>query len=253
MYLCQCYIQEMAKTAGIVVIGNEILSGKTVDENSGYLARELRSLGVDLRKVSVVSDELDLIAAEVREFSKTFDFVFTSGGVGPTHDDLTMDGIAAAFGQKLRRHPELEAVLRHYYSSDLIEGNLRMADVPEGARLVGGKGMWFPVVAVQNVFIFPGVPEILRRKFERIKEMFRETPYHLREVFLRADEGQIAGILHELLAKFPDLMLGSYPYFDNPVYSIKLTLESKDPEYVDRAHVDLLDKLSAIRLKPVKV
>jgi molybdenum cofactor synthesis domain-containing protein len=253
MYLCQCYIQQMAKTAAIVVIGNEILSGKTMDENSGYLARELRSLGVDLRKISVIPDELDLIAAEVRAFSKAFDFVFTSGGVGPTHDDLTMGGIAAAFGQRVRRHPELEAILRHYYSSDLIEGNLRMADIPEGARLVGGKGMWFPVIAVENVFIFPGVPEILRRKFERIKEMFRGTPYYLREVFLRADEGQIAGILHELLAEFPELMLGSYPYFDNPTYSIKLTLESKDPQYVDRANADLLEKLSAICLTPVKV
>lgn len=253
MCLCQCYIQQMAKTAGIIVIGNEILSGKTVDENSGYLARELRALGVNLQKIAVIPDELDLIAAEVRAFSKTFDFVFTSGGVGPTHDDLTMEGIAIAFDQQIRRQPELEAILRYHYSSDLLEGNLRMADVPEGARLVGGKGAWFPVVAVENVFIFPGVPEILRRKFERIKEMFRESPYHLREVFLCADEGQIAGILHELLAEYPDLMLGSYPYFDNPVYSIKLTLESKDSQYVERAKADLLQKLSTIRLSPVQV
>src|SRR5579884_2407614 len=172
MYFYQCYIHQMAKTAAIVVIGNEILSGKTQDENALFLARELRELGVDLRKISVIPDELDLIAAEVRGFSAEFDFVFTTGGVGPTHDDVTMDGIAIAFGQKIRRHPELEAILRHYYNADLIEGNLRMADVPDGARLVGGKGMWFPVVAGENVFIFPGVPEILQRKFNRIKEMF---------------------------------------------------------------------------------
>ena len=244
---------DMAKTAGIVVIGNEILSGKTQDENSGYLSRELRGLGVDVRKITVIPDELDLIATEVRDFSKAFDWVFTTGGVGPTHDDLTMDGIAAAFGQKVRRDPELEAILSHFYSSDLIAGNLRMADIPEGARLVGGKGMWFPVIAVENVFIFPGVPEILHRKFDRIKEMFRDAPYHLREVFLRADEGQIAGILHEILAEYPDLMLGSYPYFDNPVYSIKLTLESKDLQYVERARADLLEKLASIRLTPVQV
>jgi FAD synthetase len=243
----------MARTAGIIVIGNEILSGKTRDENSLYLVRELRDLGVDVRKISVIPDELDVISKEVREFSNTCDYVFTTGGVGPTHDDLTMAGIAAAFGQKIRRHPELESTLRRYYSDDLIGGNLRMADVPEGARLVGGKGMWFPVIAVENVFIFPGVPEILHRKFERIKEMFRDAPYHLREVFLRADEGQIASILHEVLAEYPDLMLGSYPYFDNPVYSIKLTLESKDLAYVERAHSSLLGRLSDIRLTPVKV
>jgi molybdenum cofactor synthesis domain-containing protein len=242
----------MSKSAGIIVIGNEILSGKTRDENSPYLARELRALGVDVRKISVIPDELDLISKEVREFSTSCDYVFTTGGVGPTHDDLTMAGIAGAFGRRLYRDPELEMVLRYYYARDLVEGNLRMADIPEGARLVGGKGAWFPVVAVENVYIFPGVPEILQRKFERIKESFREAPFHLREVFLKADEGQIAGILHRVLADFPELLLGSYPYFDNPVYSIKLTLESKDAAYLDRAHGVLLVELAKIQLDPVK-
>jgi molybdenum cofactor synthesis domain-containing protein len=182
----------MSKTAGIVVIGNEILSGKTRDENSPYLVRELRELGVDVRKISVIPDELVLISNEVREFSNANDYVFTTGGVGPTHDDLTMDGIAGAFGRSIRRHPDLEAILRHYYAQDLVEAYLRMADIPEGARLVGSQGLWFPVIAVENVFIFPGVPEILRRKFDRIKEMFREAPFHLCEVYLRADEGRIS-------------------------------------------------------------
>jgi molybdenum cofactor synthesis domain-containing protein len=243
----------MAKTAGIIVIGNEILSGKTRDENSPYLVHELRELGVNVRKISVIPDELTWISTEVLLFSRSFDCVFTTGGVGPTHDDLTMDGIAAAFGRKVYRHPQLEATLRSYYSQDLVEGNLRMADVPEGTRLVGGRGMWFPVIAVENVYIFPGVPEILRRKFERVKEMFREEPYHLREVYLRADEGQIAALLHDVLEKFPELMLGSYPYFNNPLYSIKLTLESKDRSYVDQAHLTLLEELAKIQLSPVTV
>jgi molybdopterin-biosynthesis enzyme MoeA-like protein len=126
-----------------------------------------------------------------------------------------------------------------------------MADVPEGARLVGDKALWFPVVAVENVYIFPGVPEILQKKFERIKETFRESPFYLHEIFLKADEGQIAETLHRLLADFPDLLLGSYPYFDNPVYSIKLTLESKDLGYLDRARCTLLDMLAKIDLHPV--
>lgn len=242
----------MSKTAGIIVIGNEILSGKTRDENSPYLVHELRGLGVDVRKISVIPDELNLISDEVREFSGTYDYVFTTGGVGPTHDDLTMDGIAGAFGRRILRHPDLEVSLRHFYSEELVQGNLRMADVPEGARLVGGKGMWFPVVAVENVYIFPGVPEILQRKFERIKETFREAPFHLRQIFLQADEGQIAAILHQLLADFPELLLGSYPYLDNPAYSIKLTLESKDAEYVDRAQSALIAALATIHIVPVK-
>lgn len=240
----------MAKTAGIIVIGNEILSGKTRDENSLFLAQELRELGVDVRKMVVIADELPLISEEVRLFANSYDYVFTTGGVGPTHDDLTMEGIAQAFGRRISRNTQLEETIRQHYPQDVLEPNLRMADVPEGARLVG-KGLAFPVVAVENVFIFPGVPEILRRKFDRIKEMFREAPYHLREVYLRADEGKITALLHEVVNRYPELLLGSYPYFDNPSYSIKLTLESKDVEYLDGAYTLLLSGLSKIELKPV--
>jgi molybdenum cofactor synthesis domain-containing protein len=243
----------MPKSAGILVIGNEILSGKTVDENSGFLARELRELGVDVRKVSVISDDVETIGLEVRAFSSAHDYVFTSGGVGPTHDDLTMDGIARAFDRKIHRNAQLETVLRGYYPAELVEPNLRMADVPEGARLIGGPGLWFPVVAVENVFIFPGVPEILRKKFSRIREMFRDAPYHLKEVYLRADEGQIAAILHGVLARFPELLLGSYPYFDDRAYSVKLTLESKEPAYLDAAHDMLVEELARIDLAPLTV
>jgi molybdenum cofactor synthesis domain-containing protein len=241
----------MSKTAGIIVIGNEILSGKTRDENSPYLVRELRDLGVDVRKICVVPDELHLISNEVKNFSNTYDYVFTTGGVGPTHDDLTMVGIAGAFGLAIRRNSELEANIRQFYAPELIDGNLRMADVPEGARLLGGQGLWFPVIAVENVYIFPGVPEILRKKFDRIKETFRDAPFHLREIYLKADEGQIAATLHDVLAEFPNLLLGSYPYFDNRDYSIKLTLESKDDAYLERAHASLISQLAAINLRPL--
>jgi len=241
----------MSKTAGILVIGNEILSGKTVDENSVFLVRELRELGVDVRKISVIPDDAETIALEVHSFSKSFDYVFTTGGVGPTHDDLTMEGIARGFGQKIQRNPDLEAALRGYYAAELVEPNLRMADVPDGARLIGGPGLWFPVIVVQNVFIFPGVPEIFQRKFRQLREMFREKPYYLRQVFLRADEGQIAAILNDVLERFPDLLLGSYPYFDDRAYSIKLTLESKDSSYLENAHKALLDELARIDLIPV--
>ena len=241
----------MSKTAGILIIGNEILSGKTADENAVFLVRELRELGVDVRKISVIADDVETIAAEVRSFSRTFEYVFTTGGVGPTHDDLTMEGIARAFGRKIKREPELEVALRGYYAGALVEPNLRMADVPEGARFVGAPGLWFPVIVVENVYIFPGVPEIFQRKFRRIREMFRDEPYYMREVFLRADEGQIAAVLHDVLARFPNLLLGSYPYFDDRAYSIKLTLESKDSSYLDAAHELLLSELARIDLVPV--
>jgi molybdopterin-biosynthesis enzyme MoeA-like protein len=199
----------------------------------------------------VAPDELHLISNEVKNFSNTYDYVFTTGGVGPTHDDLTMVGIAAAFGLAIQRNSELEANIRQFYAPELIDGNLRMADVPEGARLLGGQGLWFPVIAVENVYIFPGVPEILRKKFDRIKETFRDAPFHLREIYLKADEGQIAATLHDVLAEFPNLLLGSYPYFDNRDYSIKLTLESKDDAYLERAHASLISQLAAINLRPL--
>jgi molybdenum cofactor synthesis domain-containing protein len=242
----------MSKSAGVLVIGNEILSGKTADENAVFLVRELRELGVDVRRISVIPDEVETIASEVRAFSSAYDSVFTTGGVGPTHDDLTMEGVALAFGRRIVRNPELEAALRGYYSPELVEPNLRMADVPEGTRLIGGPGMWFPVIVVENVFVFPGVPEIFQRKFLKIRELFRETPYRLREVYLRADEGQIAAILHGVLARFPELLLGSYPYFDDRAYSIKLTLESKDSAYLDAAYDLLLSELARIDLVPVR-
>lgn len=242
----------MVKTAGILVIGNEILSGKTRDENSPFLARELRSLGVDVRKIAAIPDQLDVIAEEARAFSSSYDHVFTSGGVGPTHDDLTMDGIARAFNRRIVRYAELVAALQRLYAEDVLGPNLRMADVPEGARLVGA-GLIFPVIAVENVYIFPGVPEILQRKFERIKDLFREAPYRLREIFLRDDEGRVAATLHRVLDQFPELLLGSYPYFDDRPYSIKLTLESKDGDYLERASSLLLEELKKIRVEPLSL
>ncbi len=233
----------MSKTAGIVVIGNEILSGRTRDENTPYLLTELRDLGVDVRRVSVVSDELESIRDEVREFAEAFDYVFTSGGVGPTHDDVTIAGIAAAFRRGIERSPELESILRRYYQEIVTEATLRMADVPEGAQLVTRGRMLFPVIAVENVYIFPGVPEILVAKFEGIKEMFRQDPYFVLEVFLRAEESGIADVLNGVLDRFPDVSLGSYPTFSNPNYTVKLTLESKDKTYLDKAHAFLVERL----------
>jgi molybdenum cofactor synthesis domain-containing protein len=242
----------MAETAGILVIGNEILSGKTADENSSFLSRELRELGVDVRKISIIPDDVRLIADEVRLFSGAFTYVFTTGGVGPTHDDLTMEGIAKAFDSRILRNAEMEAALRGYYPSELVEPNLKMAELPEPARLILVPGLWFPIVTVANVYIFPGVPEILRRKFQRIREMFRGAPFHLREIYLRADEGQIAALLHRLLASYPDLMLGSYPTYNNANYSLKLTLESKDSPYLKQAYDLLLQELGNLNLEPVQ-
>ena len=233
----------MSKSAGIIIIGNEILSGKTQDTNSHFLCEELRALGVDVRRISVIPDEIELIGDETTKFSKEFDFVFTTGGVGPTHDDVTIAGVASGFGMKVVRHPNLEQRLRERHGANINEARLRMAEIPEGAELLGQGSLYSPVVKVRNVYIFPGIPRILLERFEVIKEMFRDKPFFLKVIFVKEGEGAIASCLNALLESFPSLLLGSYPALGHPDYRVKLTLESKDPSYLNKACEQLLQTL----------
>lgn len=233
----------MSKSAGIVIIGNEVLSGKTQDINSHFFCAELRSLGVEVRKISTIQDEIELIGAEVAEFSRRYDHVFTSGGVGPTHDDVTIEGIAHGFGLKVVRHPDIERRMRRRFGSELNEARLRMANIPAGARLLATEALFAPVVNIHNVYIFPGIPSILQERFHAIKEMFRDTPYYLRNVYVRYGEGVIADMLNRLLAKFPELMLGSYPVLNLAEYKVKVTLESKNSAYLEEALQSFLASL----------
>jgi len=235
----------MARTAGVVVIGDEILSGKFADENAAFLIRELRALGVDLRRVTVIPDELDDIADTVPRFSARFDHVFTSGGVGPTHDDVTIAGIARGFGTGVVRHPDLEAKVRSYWGAKLADANLRLADVPEGADLVYGADHVWPVVAYRNVYILPGVPALFRRKFHDIADRFRAVPVVVARVYVAADEGAIAPSLDAVVAAFADVKLGSYPRFDEREYKVLLTVEGRDAAHVAAALADLVVRLGA--------
>lgn len=225
----------MSKTAGIVIIGNEVLSGKTHDINSYFFCTELRQLGVEVQKISTIQDIIELIGQEVSQFSKQFDFVFTSGGVGPTHDDVTIDGIAHGFGLKVVRHPDIEKRMYQRLGADVNEARLRMANVPQGAELLATEALFAPIIKIHNVYIFPGIPKILQERFHAIKETFRDTPYFLKNVFVKYGEGIIAAPMNDLVAKFPELMLGSYPVLDVPEYKVKVTFESKDAQYLDQA------------------
>ncbi len=233
------------RTAGVVVIGNEILSGKVVDTNSPFLAHELRSLGVALRRIVTVPDEVDVIAETVREFHPAYDHVFTSGGVGPTHDDVTIEGIARGLGRRVIRHPEMEANIRRFLKGELNEAHLKMAEVPEGAELLQDENLGFPTIRVENIYILPGIPEILRKKFAGLRHLFADQPYHLRVIYTRYGESMIAASLNQAMSEFPDLLLGSYPKIGDPDYMVKLTMESKDSDYVQRAFDRLLTLLPA--------
>ncbi|MBI3797817.1 MAG: competence/damage-inducible protein A [Deltaproteobacteria bacterium] len=230
--------------AGIVVIGNEILSGKTVDSNSSFLARELRQLGVTLKRITVIPDELDVIAETVRDFHQKFDIVFTSGGVGPTHDDITIEGVARALGRQVIVHPLLESKIREYLTDRPVNSaHLKMAEVPEGAELLMDDRLRFPTIKLENIYILPGIPEILQQKFLALKDRFSVDPYYLKIIYTNEIESTIAVHLNETLHEYPDLLLGSYPKIGNDEYRVKLTLESKDKNYVERAFAHLLNLL----------
>ena len=230
-------------SAGILIIGNEILSGKVTDTNSPYLCRELRALGVDVERMLTIPDEIEVIARDVRDLSASFDFVLTSGGIGPTHDDLTMDGVALAFERKIELNQSIADRIQRAQGKPPNESQLKMAKIPEGAQLIDAGDLWFPVIIVENVYIFPGIPELLRKKFESIRQRFRGVPVLLKRVFVKRMESDIANSLHELLGEYPELMLGSYPRIGEEAFHVILTLESRDAGYLQRALDSLLTRL----------
>jgi len=231
------------QTAGLIVIGNEILSGKVVDTNSPFLAQQLRALGVSLRRMVVIPDEIDLIAAEVRAMQPTVDVLFTSGGVGPTHDDVTIAGVARGLGRAVVRHPALESTLREYFGAEVNDARLKLAEVVEGTELEYHGNRSFPTFRVENIYILPGIPEIFRDKVLALRPRLASDPFHLRVVYARAMESSIAEHLNRTLEQFPDLLLGSYPKLNDPDYQVRITLESKDRQYVERALAALLTML----------
>lgn len=238
-------IRLVDRNAAILIIGNEILTGKIQDENTPFLARELFSLGIRLERVIVCPDDIDTIARDLRELRTSHDVVFTSGGVGPTHDDLTLDAVAKSFDTPIARSGEMEALIRAHFGERTTEDHLRMALMPVGARLVHGFDVAWPTVAIENVYVLPGVPEILRRKFSVIrKELDRGETFFSEAVFTLADEGEIAGILHELTRAFPALVIGSYPKMPGAAdHRVKVTFDGKDEADVSAAAEAFVNKL----------
>jgi molybdenum cofactor synthesis domain-containing protein len=233
-------------TAGIVIIGDEILSGKFADENAAFLIGELRALGLDLRRISVIADDLDDIGATVRRFAERYDHVFTSGGVGPTHDDLTIAGIAAGFGVAVERHPELLARVQAHWGAALAPANHRLADVPAGSELIYGGDPTWPAVRFRNVFIFPGVPALFRKKFKQVRPLLSTlaTPLATAQVIATCEEGELAPLLDAVVAAYPAVKLGSYPRFEAR-FHVLVTFEGPDATLVEAARTQLAAALAA--------
>jgi molybdopterin-biosynthesis enzyme MoeA-like protein len=217
------------------------------DENGPWAARRLRALGVDLIAIRTVRDRIDEVSAAVAELRRRADWVFTSGGVGPTHDDITVRGVAVSLGREVIRHAPLAEAIRalhrhHHDGAEPPEAALRMADVPQGTRLLGDSG--YPTLAVENVVMLPGVPQFFRYQLERIAPLLASPPFRLACVYLAAGEGEVAPALDGVVAAHPGVEIGSYPRFDEGAdHRVKITLESKDAARVTAALRSLLAAL----------
>jgi molybdenum cofactor synthesis domain-containing protein len=235
-------------TAVLVVVGNEVLSAKVQDLNGPWLAGRLRGLGVHLLAIHTLPDEPEEIAETVARERRRATWIFTSGGVGPTHDDVTVCAVARALGLPVTRcEPLAQAIralhARHHGGEEAPEAALRMADVPQGTRLVGDAA--FPTLVVGNVVMLPGVPEFFRLQFERMSSLLASPPFRLASVYLVAGESAIAPALDGIARAFPDVAVGSYPRFDEADHRVRVTLESKDASRVLAALDALLAALPA--------
>jgi molybdenum cofactor synthesis domain-containing protein len=233
-------------TAVLLVVGNEVLSAKVEDANGPWLARRLRELGVQLLAIHTLPDELDEIAGTIDRERRRATWVFTSGGVGPTHDDVTVCAVARALGLPIARCGPLADAIRALHASrhggeEAPEAALRMADVPEGTRLVGDAG--YPTLVVENVVMLPGVPQFFRWQFERFAPTLASAPFRLASVYLSVGETEIAPILDGIARAHPQVAIGSYPRFDDADHRVRVTLESKDRSGVEAAVAALLAAL----------
>jgi molybdenum cofactor synthesis domain-containing protein len=232
---------QSASTAAFVLVGNELLSGKVQERNLEPLAATLRALGIRLERVVVVADERAAIAQEVRAASARYDVVFTSGGVGPTHDDVTLEGVADGFGVPVESHPHLVALLREVYGERCTEDHLLMARVPAGSELKSSPDVKWPTVVMRNVWVMPGVPELFRMKLSIVREHL-VGPAHIvsRALFTQMEETDLKPLLDRVVARHAAVEIGSYPKWFDASYKTKVTFDGLSQAEVDAAHAELV-------------
>jgi molybdenum cofactor synthesis domain-containing protein len=226
----------VVESAAALLIGNELLSGKVHEANLIELARTLRAIGIRLSRVVMIPDDVDVIAKEVRNLAADHDVVFTSGGVGPTHDDVTIEGISRGFGVAAVIDEKLRGLLASAYGDKLTDGHLRMALKPEGAMLMEGSDVKWPTIVHENVWILPGVPEIFRMKLAVVREHLRgQEPFYSRAVFTRLDEAALKPLLDAVVSEYPEVDVGSYPKWFDESYKTKVTFDARNTDRVDAA------------------
>ncbi len=226
---------EQIITACVLVIGNEILTGRTQDTNLNHIARQLNEWGIRVREARVIPDVEEIIVAAVREASRRFDYVFTTGGIGPTHDDITADCIASAFNVELAEHPEIAARIRQREAPpDVMAARLRMARVPHGARLIDNSTGGPQGFAIGNVYVMAGIPSVMQAMLSTLEgQLDGGAPVRSRSVTAFLGESQIARPLGEIQARYPNIDLGSYPFVRAGRYGTSLVMRGTDTGDLD--------------------
>lgn len=224
-------------TAALLIIGNEILSGRTQDANAAFIGKRLAERGIEFREIRVVRDDKAAIVAALNALRAQYTYVFTTGGIGPTHDDITAECVAAAFGVALEVHPEAYRRLNEYYKkqgSVLNDARMRMTRVPAGGTLVDNPVSIAPGFKIDNVFVMAGVPKIMQAMFDHVETMLGSgTPVQSRTVACNLREGDIAAALEAIQNQFPDIDIGSYPQmWQNP--TLKLVARGIDETKLDQ-------------------
>ncbi|HEY5106233.1 MAG TPA: competence/damage-inducible protein A [Caulobacteraceae bacterium] len=242
-------------TAAALIIGDEILSGRTQDTNLGDIARYLAPFGVDLAEVRVVPDDVDEIVAALNALRQKYDYVITTGGIGPTHDDITADCVAQAFGVPLEEHPEILALMTARWGGELNAARRRMARVPRGGSLVKNPVQGPPGFQIGNVFVLAGVPQIMRGMLEDVGPRLRTAAVIVtRTVRVEGTgEGAIAAPLESLAKAHPALSLGSYPFFGPAGYGTNLVIRGRDGGEVTAAVAALIETLAAMAITVAEV
>ena len=230
-------------TAAMLVIGDEILSGRTRDANMHHLAGELTKVGIDLKEVRVVSDDADAIISATRALSDAYDYVFTSGGIGPTHDDITADNIARALGRSIDVRADARAILQAHYDRSGLEMNearLRMARIPEGAMLIDNPVSAAPGFSLKNVHVMAGVPSIFKAMLVSVLPKLQGgAPVLSQSIEVLRGEGVIAAPLAQLAEEYPMLSFGSYPFQKDGIYGSNIVVRGTDSMQVDAAMIAL--------------
>ena len=242
-------------TAALLVIGDEILSGRTQDQNVGQVALWLNQQGIRLAEVRIVPDQTDRIAEAVNALRSGHDYLFTTGGIGPTHDDITVDAMAVAFGVPVVIHPAARKILEDYYrdrAGGLTEARLRMARVPQGAELIPNPYSGAPGVKIGNVFILAGVPNIAGSMLEALTgKLEGGRPIVSVTVGARAAESEVADLLRETEAAHPGVAIGSYPFFREGRHGANFVVRSEDGELARRTGEELSRRLREAGYEPV--